>query len=47
MIFENSDKLAIFDKIEEMYFHRNFGSVSKSDFETFLFSEYIDCCIRN
>lgn len=47
MVFQDKDKIAIFDKIEKQYFHKNFGSMSKSDFETLLFAEYIECCIKN
>lgn len=47
MEFKDEEKIRLFDKIEELYFRRNFGSVSKSDLETLLFSEYIECCIRN
>ena len=41
MQFTENEKIALFDKIDELYFHRNFGSTSKSDFETLLFSEYM------
>lgn len=44
--FSETDKAKIFDKIAENYFNRNFGSMSKSDFETLLFSEYIEQCIK-
>ena len=47
MVFDDSEKIAIFDKIAQQYFNRNFGSMSKSDFETLLFSEYIEHCLRN
>lgn len=47
MTFSNEEKVTIFDKIAELYFNRNFGSMSKSDFETFMFSEYIEHCLRN
>ena len=47
MIFKDEDKIRLFDKLEELYFRKNFGSVSKTDLETLLFSEYIECCIRN
>ncbi len=45
--FSTDEKCALFDKIEKMYFERNFGSVTKSDFETFLFSEYIEHCLEH
>lgn len=47
MEFSKSEKAAIFDKIAKNYFARNFGSMSKADFETLLFSEYIEHCIKN
>ena len=47
MSFSPEEKIAIFDKIEQNYFVRNFGTMSKSDFETLLFSEYIEHCIKN
>ena len=42
MNFSNEEKIAMFDKIEQHYFTRNFGSMTKTDFETLLFSEYIE-----
>jgi len=45
MIFSDAEKIRLFDKIDELYFRRNFGSTSKSDLETLLFSEYIECCM--
>lgn len=47
MNFSTDEKIAVFDKISQNYFNRNFGSMSKSDFETLLFSEYIEHCIKN
>ena len=47
MSFLPEEKIAIFDKIEQNYFVRNFGSMTKADFETLLFSEYIEHCFRN
>lgn len=47
MSFSTEEKIAIFDKIEQNYFIRNFGSMTKTDFETLLFSEYIEHCIKN
>lgn len=46
MEFSEDEKIALFDKIAKNYFVRNFGSMSKSDFETLLFSEYIEHCIK-
>lgn len=47
MIFSDAEKAVIFDKISKEYFEKNFGSMSKSDLETLLFSEYIEHCIRH
>ena len=47
MMFTPKEKIRIFNKIEQHYFIRNFGSMTKSDFETLLFSEYIEHRIRN
>ena len=47
MDFKDEEKIACFDKIAELYFNKNFGSTSKSDFETLLFSEYIEHLIKN
>lgn len=47
MGFTPEEKIKIFDKIEQHFFVRNFGSMTKSDFETLLFSEYIEHCIKN
>ena len=46
MNFSPEEKCAIFDKIAECYFERNFGSMSKTDFETLLFSEYLNQCMK-
>ena len=47
MTFNEEEKIRLFNKIEEHYFRRNFGSMSKTDLETLLFSEYIESCINN
>lgn len=39
--FSDSEKKLIFDRIAELYFNKNFGTISKSDFEVLLFSEFI------
>lgn len=36
--FADKEKIAAFDKISGLYFDRNFGSFSKADFETLMFS---------
>ena len=46
MDFSNEEKVALFDKVSELYFNKNFGSTSKADFETLLFSEYIEHRLR-
>ena len=45
MDFTNEEKIAAFDKIAKLYFEKNFGSTSKTDLETLLFSEYIEHCL--
>lgn len=45
--FSDKEKLAAFDKIAGLYFDRNFGSVSKADFETLMFSIYIEHLLDN
>lgn len=47
MEFKNEEKIALFDKIAALYFNKNFGSTSKADFETLLFSEYIEHCLKS
>lgn len=36
------EKAKAFDKIAEAYYNRNFGSISKSDFDVLMFSIYIE-----
>ena len=40
--FDEKSKCAAFDKIAEQFFHKNFGSMQKSEFELLLFSIYTD-----
>ena len=47
MEFKNEEKIALFDKIASLYFNKNFGSISKIDFETLIFSEYIEHCLNS
>ncbi len=47
MEFTDQEKIDLFDKIAAAYFNRNFGSMSKSDFETLLFSKYVEHLIRH
>ena len=42
LFINNEVKATAFDKIAKKYFYGNFGTMSKSDFETLLFSEYFD-----
>ena len=44
MKFSNEEKIRVFDLIANEYFNKNFGSMSKSDYETLLFSEYGIVC---
>ena len=46
MEFTGEEKTALFDKISALYFNKNFGSTSKVDIETLLFSEYIEHRLR-
>ncbi len=43
----DGEKIKAFNKIASNYFNKNFGSLSKSDFEVLLFSEYIEHFINN
>lgn len=47
MTFTADEKAAAFDKISALYFAQNFGSTSKADFETLMFSEYIEQHIKH
>lgn len=47
MDFSEQEKQAAFDKIAELYYNRNFGETTKSDFETLLFSIYIEHLMDN
>lgn len=44
-LFSDKDKVAAFDKIAERYFMQNFAMMSKSEFETLLFSIYIEAIL--
>lgn len=47
LLFSNVDEKAkAFDKIAEAYYNRNFGSVSKSDFDVLMFSIYIEQLLK-
>lgn len=45
--FSLEEKNRLFDGIYSLYFDKNFGSTSKSDLETFLFSELLEHCINS
>lgn len=45
--FTEDEKNRLYDKIKQNYFETNFGSMSKADFETMLFSEFIEHCIKS
>ena len=47
LFINNEVKATAFDKIAKKYFYGNFGTMSKSDFETLLFSEYFDVVKEN
>lgn len=47
IVFLEKEKEQIFDTIAENYFNRNFGSMSKADFELLIFSEFIEICLNN
>lgn len=47
MDFSNDAKCTAFDKIARRYYNRNFGTMSKMDFETMLFDIYIDHLLDN
>lgn len=44
--FDNETKQAFFNEIAENYFNKNFGTMLKSDFETLIFSYYIENIIE-
>ena len=45
--FSTEEKNKFFEWLDKNYFDKNFGSVSKSDFETYLFSLYYENKLRN
>ena len=42
LFYDAQEKAKAFDKIAEVYYNRNFGSISKSDFDVLMFSIYIE-----
>ena len=47
MDFTDKEKIALFDRISENYFNRNFGTMLKADVDTMIFSAYIEHCLNN
>ena len=45
--FKDEEKIEFANKIISLYYNKNFGSTSKTDFETLIFSEYIEHLLRN
>lgn len=45
--FTQEEKEELFDTLMAMYFHKNFGSLSKTDLETYLFSFYLEHLLNN
>lgn len=46
-MLSKEEKIALADKISDLYFNHNFGTLSKSELEILLFSEYLDHLIMN
>lgn len=46
VLFDDKAKIDAFDKIAEAYYYANFGSESKSDLETLMFSIYIEQILK-
>ena len=46
LLFSKEEKAAAFDQIADQYYLGNFGRMSKTDFETLLFSIYIERCLE-
>ena len=42
MLFNDGERKDLVNEIEKLYFNKNFGSTSKVDFETMLFSKYLE-----
>lgn len=45
-LFSNEEKIKAFDMISMKYFERNFGTMTKADFETVLFSIFLEHLIE-
>lgn len=46
-VFSEEEKQSAFDRIASRYYNRNFGMMSKTDFETLLFDIYIEHLLCN
>ena len=40
-LFDDKQKIIVFNKIASLYFNKNFGTTSKADFELLMFSFFI------
>ncbi|MCD7959658.1 MAG: hypothetical protein LUF89_09380 [Ruminococcus sp.] len=45
--FSSAEKEKAFDAIADLYYNRNFGTMTKADFETLLFSIYLEHLLDN
>ena len=46
-VFTNEEKIEIFDKLSTLFYKQNFGRVSKSDIEAFMFHCYYEKLVEN
>ena len=47
LFLTDKDKAIAFDKVAELFYDRNFGSTSKSDLETLMFSIYMEQILKS
>ena len=45
--FSDKEKMDAFDEIASCYYEKNFGSMSKTDYETMLFKIYLNHLKKN
>jgi hypothetical protein len=45
--FTTPEKESLIDELSKLYFNRNFGSTSKADLDTLMFSAYIEHCLNS
>lgn len=45
--FSDEEKIKYFDEIVELFYQKNFGQTSKTDFELLMFSFYLDTLIKS